>query len=80
MSIDEKLIQKVFRGSNISYKDAEKILMKLGFELRIKASHHNFRKMGCPYNISLKKRAELLKYQTKMLQEVLKDHGYKKED
>ena len=77
MSSLEKLIQKVLAGKKISYKDAERILLGLGFKVRITGSHHVFRKFGTPYNISLKKRPELLAYQIKMLQEVLLNHGYK---
>lgn len=80
MSSDEKLINKILSGRNISYKDAEKILFKLGFDLKVSASHHIFRKKGYNINVSLKRRAELLSYQIKILQEVLEDHGYKKED
>ena len=78
MSSLEKLIQKVLAGKKISYKDAEKILLGLGFNFKITGSHHVFRKFGSSYNISLKKRPELLAYQIKMLQEVLLNHGYKK--
>lgn len=80
MSSEEKLINKVLMGRNISYKDAEKILLKLGFELRVTASHHIFRKKGYEVNVSLKRRSELLSYQVKIIQEVLEDHGYTKKD
>lgn len=79
MSSEEKLITKILSGSNVSYKDAERILIYLGFNLKITASHHIFRKKGYSLNVSLKRRTELLPYQIKILQEVLKDHGYKKE-
>lgn len=77
MSVLEKLIQKIFNGSQISYNDAEKILLMLGYELRIRSSHHGFRKNGFP-NIILKRRSQLLPYQIQELQEVLLDHGYEK--
>lgn len=80
MSSEEKLIRKILEGRNVSYKDAEKILLKLGFELKVTASHHIFRKKGYSVNVSLKRRSELLSYQIKIMQEVLEDHGYKKED
>lgn len=76
MSSLEKLIQKILGGKKISYKDAERILLSLGFKVKITGSHYVFRKIGTPYNISLKKRPELLAYQIKMLQEVLLNHGY----
>lgn len=74
----EKLIQQVLNGKKVSYKDAERILLNLGFELEIRGSHHTFRKDGFRQNISLKRRPELLSYQLKLLQEVLEEHDYEK--
>lgn len=76
MSKKQKLIEKVLENRNVSYEDAEKILMDLGFSLEIRSSHHIFRKDGYIKNISLKKRSQLLTYQLEMLKEILKDHGY----
>ncbi len=76
MSKTEKLIQKKFARQQVSYKDAEKILSKLGYKVKISGSHHVFRKVGYKH-ITLKKRPKLLSYQITNLQEVLKDHGYK---
>lgn len=78
MSKLEKLIEKVLNGKNITYDDAEHLLMYLGFTLKIKASHHIFRKPQYHRVISLKKRPQLLKYQIDDLKEVLEDHGLKK--
>ena len=72
----EKLIEKILAGGNVSYDDAERILLRLGFKLEIKGSHHIFRKEGYERNISLKRRSQLLPYQIELLKEVLKDHGY----
>ncbi len=76
MSKYEKLIQKILNGKNISYQDAENLLIHLGFQLKIRSSHHNFRKSQYPRTISIKKRTQLLDYQVDDLKEVLKDHGY----
>jgi len=77
MSKEEKLIEKILqKNKNISYEDAEKILLKLDFVLEIKGSHHIFRKNGFARNISLKRRPLLLSYQIEMLKEVLEEHGY----
>jgi len=76
MSKIEKLIQKILKGQSISYEEAEKLLIRLGFDLNISGSHHIFRKKGYIRNISLKRRSELLPYRLEDLQEVLKDHGY----
>lgn len=79
MSTYEKLIDQVLDGKRVSYKDVEKILFKLHFELSISGSHHIFRKDGYRRSVSLKRRPELLNYQIKLIQEVLKDHGYTKD-
>ncbi len=78
MSGLEKIIQKIFDGCQVSYHDAERILLRLDFEISVKGSHHVFRKNGYPQNISLKKRSQLLDYQYKTLKIILQDHGYKK--
>lgn len=78
MSKYDKLTSAILAGKKIAYHDAEKILLKLGFELLVTGSHHIFRKDGYQRSISLKKRTELLNYQVKIIQEVLKDHDYVK--
>jgi predicted RNA binding protein YcfA (HicA-like mRNA interferase family) len=72
----DKLVEKIFSGSAITYKEAEKILLLLGFDLEISSSHHNFRKPGYERTITIKKRKELLPYQTQELRKVLVNHGY----
>jgi len=76
MSSIEKLILKILAGSFISYADAERLLLNLGYTLKIRGSHHGFRKLGYS-NIILKRRSQLLPYQIKELQEALIKHGYK---
>ena len=78
MSKVEKLINLMFSDGQISYNDAEKVLLFLGFQLEVSSSHHIFRKMGYNKNISIKKRPILLHYQIKVLREVLLNHGYEK--
>ncbi len=76
MSKLEKLIQKILNGQSVSYEEAEKLLIRLGFDLNIRGSHHIFRKNEYQKNVSIKRRSELLPYQIEDLKEVLKDHGY----
>jgi len=76
MSKLQKLIQRILEGQDISYKEAETLLLKLGFQLEIRGSHHIFRKSGYTRNISIKRRPQLLPYQIADLKEVLRDHGY----
>jgi predicted RNA binding protein YcfA (HicA-like mRNA interferase family) len=75
MSEFEKLIQKILNGKNVSYNDAENVLLNLGFQIKIRGSHHNFRKPQYSRTISIKRRPQLLSYQIDDLKEVLKDHG-----
>ncbi len=76
MSKFEKLIEKILSGKNVSYEDAENVLLNLGFQLKTRGSHHNFRKPQYHRTLSIKKRPQLLPYQINDLREVLKDHGY----
>ena len=76
MSKRDKLIQKILKGNNVSYQEAENLLLELGFQLKITGSHHIFRKKEYTKTVSIKKRPLLFPYQVKDLQEVLKDHGY----
>jgi predicted RNA binding protein YcfA (HicA-like mRNA interferase family) len=76
MSKWQKLAQKILDGRNVSYAEAEGILLKMGFQLEIRGSHHIFRKKGYVRNVSIKRRPQLLPYQITDLREVLRDHGY----
>jgi predicted RNA binding protein YcfA (HicA-like mRNA interferase family) len=76
MSKFEKLVEKILNGKNISYQEAENVLLSLGFQLRTRGSHHNFRKQGYHKTISIKKRTQLFDYQVDDLKEVLRDHEY----
>ncbi len=76
MSKLQKLIQKILDGRDVSYKEAETLLLKMDFRLEIRGSHHIFRKEGYIRNISIKRRPQLLPYQIADLREVLREHGY----
>ena len=75
MSKFEKLKLKIKNGQVISFDEAESVLLKLGFRVRSPgSSHFIFWKEDYEKNVSIKKRSQLLPYQMKMLEEVLKDH------
>lgn len=63
-------------GRDLSYDEAENLLLRLGFSVEVAGSHHVFRRKNYPRNVTLKRRSQLLPYQMRELQEVLKDHGY----
>lgn len=72
----EKVTAKILNESDVSYQEAESVLLKLGFEMDVRGSHHVFRRKGYFRNVSIKRRPQLLPYQIKDLKEVLQDHGY----
>ena len=58
MSKYDKLLLQICRGSsdaNISFDDLYSLLKKLGFEERIRGSHHIFRKEGIEEKINLQR-------------------------
>jgi len=75
MSKFEKIKLKIKNSQNVSYEEAEIFLLKLGFKMRSPgSSHFIFWKEGYQKNISLRKRSQLLPYQIRMLEEVVKDY------
>lgn len=77
MSNRDKLIQKILSGAkNVTFDEAESLLLWLGFNVKVSGPHHVFRKadMGC--TVSIKKRSPLFGYQIDDLREVLIKHGY----
>ena len=75
MSKFEKLIQKVLSGSadrNIDFKDLCNLLETLGFDNRIKGSHHIYFKEGITEIINLQTLNNKSKaYQVKQVRELL---------
>ncbi len=58
MSKHEKLLLKILQGgsdANISFIDLCNLLKKLGFEERVRGSHHIFRKEGIIDKINLQR-------------------------
>jgi predicted RNA binding protein YcfA (HicA-like mRNA interferase family) len=78
MSKLEKLIHKVKNEQSISYEEAEKLLLRLGFDLRTKGSHHVFAKEGYGKTISLKRRSQLMHYQILLVKEAMEYYENKK--
>lgn len=49
MSHHQKLLMRVLRGgsdANIRFEDLRELLLRLGFEERVRGGHHTFRKRG----------------------------------
>lgn len=78
MSVFGKALRRLLSGSadaNIDFQDLCRVLSHLGFELRIKGSHHIFHREGVPEIINLQPRGSLAKpYQVKQVRDVLTRH------
>lgn len=70
-----KLIGRILSGTadaNIAFNDLCNLLKSLGFEMRIKGSHHIFRKQGVEEKINLQKEGAKAKpYQVRQIRNVL---------
>jgi virulence-associated protein VapD len=54
----EKLLFQILRGTsdtNIGFDDLRQLLLRLGFEERIRGSHHIFRKQGIEEKLNLQR-------------------------
>jgi len=71
----EKLIFQILRGTsdaNISFLDLVNLLQHFGFEMRIKGSHHIFRKKGVEEKPNLQKDGNKAKpYQVKQVRSII---------
>lgn len=74
----EKTLIKILRGtsdSNISFTDLCNLLQSLGFELRIKGSHHIFTKENVEEILNLQPKGSKSKpYQVKQVRAVILKH------
>jgi predicted RNA binding protein YcfA (HicA-like mRNA interferase family) len=71
----EKLIRKIVFGSsdkNIEFDELYNLLLKSGFQVRIKGSHHNFSKKGIIEKINIQKDGKLAKaYQVRQIRNII---------
>lgn len=71
----EKLIFKILRGTsdaNIRFEELRELLVRLGFEERIRSSHHIFRKKGIEEKINIQKEGAKAKpYQVQQVRSIL---------
>ena len=70
-----KLLESVLRGTsdaNIAFEDLRQLLMHLGFEERIRGSHHMFRRAGVVEKINLQRDGSKAKvYQVRQVRNVI---------
>jgi hypothetical protein len=71
----EKLIFKILRGNsdaNIAFSDLINLLKHFGFEMRVRGSHHLFRKQGVEEKINLQQDGNRAKpYQVHQVRKVI---------
>ena len=75
MGKQEKILWQILKGTsdaNIAFEDLCNLLSHLGFEERIKGSHHIFRKSGVEEKINLQKDGNKAKsYQVRQVRNVM---------
>ena len=75
MGKHEKAMEKVLRGAsdaNIAFDDIRSMLLQLGFEERIRGSHHIYRKSGIEEKINLQRAGDKAKpYQVRQVRGVI---------
>ena len=80
----DKLILRIVRGDsdgNIAFKDLCELLKKLGFDERMRGSHHIFRKQGIEEKINLQKDGNKAKpYQVRQVRTILVKYNLSGED
>ena len=79
MSKLKKLIDKILRGlsdANVDFEELRKLLLRLGFEERVRGSHHVFTKEDVEEIINLQpKGAKAKPYQVKQVREIIINYG-----
>lgn len=75
MGKSEKLILQILSGTsdaNIKFEDLCNLLKKLEFEMRVRGSHHLFRKKGIVEKINLQQEGNKAKpYQVKQVRNII---------
>lgn len=80
----DKLVLQIMRGlsdANIAFDDLQHLLEHLGFEIRIRGSHHMFRKTGITEKINLQRQGAKAKaYQVKQVREIIQKYRLDSEE
>ena len=84
MSTNDRTLSRVLRGgsdSNIGFNALRQLLLRLGFEERIRGSHHIFRKDGVEERINLQRDGSRAKaYQVRQVRAIILRYGNGNED
>ena len=75
MATYERLLRQILRGTadaNIAFDELRRLLRRLGFEERIRGSHHIFRKPGIEEKLNLQRNDSKAKaYQVRQVRAVI---------
>ena len=79
MSKEGKLLLQVLRGqsdANILFDDLRRLMVRHGFEERIRGSHHIFRKEGVEEKVNLQRDGNKAKpYQVRQVRNIMLKYG-----
>ncbi|NLI78232.1 MAG: type II toxin-antitoxin system HicA family toxin [Candidatus Riflebacteria bacterium] len=74
----QKLLQVILSGmsdASVAFEDLRYVLLALGFETRVRGSHHIFRKAGIEERINLQRDGSKAKpYQVRQVRRVILDN------
>ena len=80
MGLHDKLLERVLWGrsdANIRFDDLCQLLRHLGFDERIRGSHHIFRKQGVEEKINLQRDGDKAKvYQVRQVRRAILKHQF----
>ncbi len=75
MGKHDKIMEKILRGvsdANIAFQDIRGMLLYMGFDERIRGSHHVYRKKGIEEKINIQRAGNKAKpYQVRQVREIL---------
>ena len=84
MSRHERLIQRILRGqsdANIRFADLRTLMHHLGFDERVRGSHHLYRKQGVAEKINLRRDdAHAKPYQVRQVRRVILKYNLGSDD
>ncbi len=80
----QKLLAQILRGlsdANVEFEELCQLLKYLGFEVRVRGSHHIFRKAGVMHKINLQRQGAKAKpYQVKQVRNLILQYRLAKEE
>ena len=84
LSTNDRTLSRVLGGasdSNIQFNRLRQLLLRLGFEERVRGSHHIYRKDGVEERINLQRDGSKAKvYQVRQVRAMILRYGYGNED